>query len=1094
MKLRVAGALLVAGRLVLTLSVLCAVPGAAVAQSPPLLVKDILPGPGSSFPELLATAGGKAFFRTYGIADGRGPWVTDGTTAGTKLVENMIVEIGVTGPVAIGDRVVYAGRKAGVVGLWVADSTTATQLPGPLNPRFFTVLTGSTVIFAADCGAGIPTDPYRGCLWRTDGTAAGTALLKDIWSGATGTASTVNFLALGVGAVYFAGDDGLTGPEVWKTDGTPGGTVLVKELRAGTLGSSPSSFVGVGGTVFFKADDGVTGRELWRTDGTPGGTVLIKDIRPGAIGSQPLSFAALGGSLFFYADDGTHGAELWKSNGTDAGTVMVKDIYPGATPSNPYGLVTVGSVIFFGAVDPVVGIELWRTDGTTGGTYVVKDINPGPGYSGPLAFTTAHGVTYFQANDGVTGLEVWRTDGTAAGTRLVADLQPGAAGSEPGNFETLGRTLLFSASDGVTGTELWKISGGPEIGALPPALTVGAPNTIPGVGFTAGSVVMLFVATASGAVPYGPFTPSAWSPTALTLDIPPTVPLGNGFATVRVVNTDEGYAESNIAGALLYGDAADNIPTILTVRGTGLAPASIAIGVAHADTVSGRGETITITGTGFSNPLVNLFTAAGNIGPLAPTGPWTATGFQVTVPGTAPAGPGNFQVVNGPYTGNVASNAVATVLVSQPAITSVNVTGPTVTVTGAGFSTLSVINLYNAQGGGVVNLGGLLGTGAPQIPLTVTSENQFSFTVPPGAVAGAAYVQVLNPPFNPFGTSDDDPDGAFTIPSGAPALTAPPAAPVWLADGAAPTRETSGFADDAAPASRPVTWTAAVGVETGPGLVRRGRDGEAWRAGARSVEALVGPGRLQWVVGPEAGDVVAGLSEGDRGPSPRDLTYALRVRRGTGDLAVVERGRRVAGVGPVEAGDRLSIVVRDGAVDYFRNGDLLWTSERASVAPLVADVSFGAGLASLADAALEGRVAAAVAWLPRAGTTVQGMRVTALVRTAVAADGDPARAVEARLDGAAGIGLGAAACDYCILQAAAGLQVRHAGEVRGTWPEPAGQRVRVELGEDGVVRYFAGARRLDEAPAGGGVPAGVRGWIGGAGAAIADATAEAPVR
>jgi hypothetical protein len=377
----------------------------------------------------------------------------------------------------------------------------------------------------------------------------------------------------------------------------------------------------------------------------------------------------------------------------------------------------------------------------------------------------------------------------------------------------------------------------------------------------------------------------------------------------------------------------------------------------------------------------------------------------------------------------------------------------------------------------------------------VTSEYQFSFTVPPGAVAGAAYVQVLNPPFNPFGTSGSDPDGAFTIPSGAPAFTAAPAAPLWLAAAGAATAGAAEVPDGAGQTSRPVTWTAAAGVETGPGSVRRGANGEAWRAGARSVEALVGTGRFEWVVGPGQGDVVAGLSEGDRGASPRDLTFALRVRSGQGDLSVVERGRRLAGVGPVATGDRLAIVVRDGAVDYLRNGGLLWTSDRAGAAPLVADVSFGPGRAGLAGATLEGRVAVAVEWLPRAGATVEGMRVASPVRTAVTARESAARAVEGRLEGAAGIGFGTtASCDYCILQTPAGLQVRHAGEVRGTWLEPAGQRVRVELGEDGMVWYFAGARRLDEAPAGRGAAARVRGWLGGAGAAIADATAETTSR
>ena len=120
-------------------------------------------------------------------------------------------------------------------------------------------------------------------------------------------------------------------------------------------------------------------------------------------------------------------------------------------------------------------------------------------------------------------------------------------------------------------------------------------------------------------------------------------------------------------------------------------------------------------------------------------------------------------MVNSPYTGNVQSNAVAAVLGAAVTISAVDVAGSTVTVTGTGFSVLSVINLFNLQGGLVVNLGGLNGA-TPNIPLNVASDTQLSFSVPAGAVSGPAFVQVLNPPFIPFSSSGNDPDGAFTLP------------------------------------------------------------------------------------------------------------------------------------------------------------------------------------------------------------------------------------------------------------------------------------------------------------------------------------------
>jgi len=104
-----------------------------------------------------------------------------------------------------------------------------------------------TVFFAADTeGAG--GSDFGTELWKTDGTSQGTELIKDIDDTAAGAGSepfpltfmyqvppTVNG---DLGSKYlFVADDGSSGLEPWVSDGSAAGTVILKDISAGT-GSS----------------------------------------------------------------------------------------------------------------------------------------------------------------------------------------------------------------------------------------------------------------------------------------------------------------------------------------------------------------------------------------------------------------------------------------------------------------------------------------------------------------------------------------------------------------------------------------------------------------------------------------------------------------------------------------------------------------------------------------------------------------------------------------------------------------------------------------------------------------------------------------
>jgi hypothetical protein len=130
-----------------------------------------------------------------------------------------------------------------------------------------------------------------------------------------------------------------------------------------------------------------------------------------------------------------------------------------------------------------------------------------------------------------------------------------------------------------------------------------------------------------------------------------------------------------------------------------------------------------------------------------------------------PTGPGSFVVSNAgnPATFAKKSNAVSAPIGAQIMISKVTQLGSVITVNGAGFSTLTVINFFNQQGGSMVNLGGLKPGGAAKVPLNFVNETTFTFATPAGAVPGASYVQALNPPVVPLTSSGNAPGGAFTL-------------------------------------------------------------------------------------------------------------------------------------------------------------------------------------------------------------------------------------------------------------------------------------------------------------------------------------------
>ena len=100
--------------------------------------------------------------------------------------------------------------------------------------------------------------------------------------------------------VFFASGSEEHGRELWVSDGTPAGTHMVKDIWPGEEGSFPDSLFEYKGLLYFTAGNEEHGRELWRSDGTAEGTFLVEDLEPGPEGTSPDQLTRGGdGALYF---------------------------------------------------------------------------------------------------------------------------------------------------------------------------------------------------------------------------------------------------------------------------------------------------------------------------------------------------------------------------------------------------------------------------------------------------------------------------------------------------------------------------------------------------------------------------------------------------------------------------------------------------------------------------------------------------------------------------------------------------------------------------------------------------------------------------
>lgn len=399
--------------------------------------------------------------------NGKEIWKSDGTVSGTTLLKDIAPSSGssISNDFKIltlnNGKFYFVANTATGYQLYESDGTTAGTVSVMPFQNIFElngVSAGNYFVFTGFGSANGGLEP-----WISDGTAAGTHILKDILPGNSSSMGANNKFVKVNNKIYFdSGSNGVSqsfGNYIWETDGTQAGTLLFNTPTNNMLYGTSSDAQHL---ILTKPNEY---NRFWIATGNSSQTFEITDL------SMPLNnvFIDLDSKIYLTGSNQKYGAELFSLNPVTQSASLASDISHFSS-SSPHSYGVLNDNLIFIAADREFNNQFYKRDHTTQQISRLSNFTSGTSSVGMFTdfndtFIKVGNYLYTKNNTPNFRSVFYRTDGTTGNSVMIPT--PDTTTNDVAMHVNLNdNSLLFAGYNNVMGTELWKIDNSSSVPVL----------------------------------------------------------------------------------------------------------------------------------------------------------------------------------------------------------------------------------------------------------------------------------------------------------------------------------------------------------------------------------------------------------------------------------------------------------------------------------------------------------------------------------------------------------------------------------------------------------------------------------------------------